>query len=104
MFYIIKYQTGELDAVVSDMKNGKIPMLEVDDTNELNWVIDRLREKNIYRIDSIEPDKKARDAVLEPDFEFRIAFSYNNDLSNIMYIDIFEEPIPDEDYDPIFGD
>ena len=104
MFYTIKYQTGELDAVIVDMNNGKIPLLEVDNTNELNWVIDRLREKDIYRIDSIKPDKLARDAVSEPDFEFRLAFHNKNDLSNVMYIDIFEEPIPDEDYDSIWGD
>lgn len=104
MFRTIKYQTGELDAIIADMKDGKIPMLEVDDKDELNWVLDRLSEKSICRIHDIEPDRKARNAVLEPDFEFRLAFSLNNNLSNVMYIDIFEEPIPDKDYDPIFGD
>ena len=104
MFRTIKYQTGELQSVVNDMKDGKIPMLEVDNLDELNWVLKQLEKYLIFRITNLKPDKNARNAVREPDFEFRLAFSYNNDLSKIMYIDIFEEPIPDKDYDPIFGD
>lgn len=104
MFRTIKYQTGELDAVVSDMENNIIPMLEVDDQAELMWVIDELKKYSIFRAEDIPPDKTARDAVAEPDFEFRLAFLFQHDKSHIMYIDIFEEPIPDRDYDPIFGD
>jgi len=104
MFRTIKYQTGELNAVVSDMKNDIIPMLEVDNSAELMWVIDELKKYSMYRAENIPPDKLARNAVAEPDFEFRLAFSYQHDMSHIMYIDIFEEPIPDRDYDPIFGD
>ena len=104
MFRTVKYQTGELESIVNDMKNGEIPMLEVDNSDELNWVLNELKKYSISRIESLAPDKIARDAVKEPDFEFRLAFSYNNDTSNVMYIDIFEEPILDRDYDPIFGD
>ena len=104
MFRTVKYQTGELKSIVNDMQNGKIPMLEVDNLDELNWVLNELENYSIFKVPDFKPDKKARDAVKEPDFEFRLAFCYNNDLSNIMYIDIFEEPIPDRDYDPIFGD
>ncbi|MBP5426513.1 MAG: hypothetical protein J6Y29_01220 [Clostridiales bacterium] len=104
MFRTLKYQTGELNAVVNDMRNGIIPMLEVDNSAELAWVIDELKKYSVFRMENILPDKKARDAVAQPDFEFRLAFSIDNDTSNIKYLDIFEEPIPDRDYDPIFGD
>lgn len=104
MFRTIKYQTGELNSVIGDMQNGKIPMLEVDDSNELKWVLGELEKKSIIRLSDIPPNKLARDAVAEPDFEFRLAFCHKDNPSNILYIDIFEEPIPDKDYDPIFGD
>lgn len=104
MFRTIKYQTGELTKVVADMKNNIVPMLEVDNSDELMWVIDKLKEYSVHRAEHIPPDKTARDAVAEPDFEFRLAFLFNHDTSRVMYLDIFEEPIPDRDYDPIFGD
>ena len=104
MFRTLKYQTGELDAVVNDMKNDIIPMLEVDDSTELTWVINELEKYSVFRAKTIPPDRKARNAVSEPDFEFRLAFLLDHDTSHTMYIDIFEEPIKDRDYDPIWGD
>jgi len=110
MFYEIRYQTGELDKVISDMLNGKIPCMDVDDTNEFQWVLSELAKKGIIQDKNIPYDKCARDTIKEPEFEFRVSFINKNDKLNDtstqlhIYIDFYFEPVNDRDYDSIFGD
>jgi len=105
MFYQIIYQTGEIEDVIKEMKNGNIPCMDVDNMAEFEWVVNKLKEHGIYRISSIPLDRKARDVIKEPEFEFRAAFCDNEDgKGEPMYIDFYFEPIVEEDYDPIFGD
>lgn len=105
-----RYQTGEIDEIVAEMKKGNIPCMDVIDSNELEWVIKKLQDHGVYKVEGLPYDKTARDTVKEPEFEFRIAFSdrpLNADEisgNKLMYIDFYFEPIPDRDYDPIFWD
>lgn len=107
MFYHIRYQTGELDDVVRDMHEGKIPAMDVMDLQELEEVLVRLENHKVYRIKDCPYDTNARNVLKEPDFEFRIAFyekpvSYTEaDDNKIMYIDFFFEPYIDKTYDPV---
>ncbi len=108
MFRQFRYQTGEIDEVIAEMKNGNIPCMDVYDEAELEWVIERLSERGIYKVEGLPYDKTARDTVQEPEFEFRIAFS-DRPLNageiggqKLMYIDFYFEPVEERDYDPIF--
>jgi hypothetical protein len=111
MFYEIRYQTGELNKVISDMLEKKIPCMDVDNMSEFEWVLSELSKKEIIRAKNVPYDKNAHDSVKEPEFEFRVAFLNKNDESKTthdpsyyMYIDFYFEPIADRDYDSIFGD
>ena len=107
MFVHIRYQTGEIDQVIEEMKKGNIPCMDVEDSDEYNWVISQLRNKSVYKIEKFSHDINARDQVQEPEFEFRDAFSLTNangseiHKSQLMYIDFYFEPIEDETYDSI---
>ncbi|MFZ5989003.1 MAG: hypothetical protein ACOYWZ_18015 [Bacillota bacterium] len=103
MFYHVRYQTGEIEDVVKEMKKGIIPCMDVDDMNEFNWVVNKLSEYGVHLVESLPFDKDARDRVKEPEFEFRAPFSVK-DSETLMYIDFYFEPFIEEDYDPIFGD
>ncbi len=105
MFYHVRYQTGELDDIVKEMTGGNIPCVDVSDNNELDWVIDQLKERGILKVEGLPYDRNARDVLAEPEFEFRIAFSRRTaDLEaenkDLMYADFYFEPIIDDTYDP----
>lgn len=108
MFRQIKYQTGELTDVVSDMKKGNIPCMEVEDSDELEWVIGQLSQKGIYALPDMPRDNNARDRIKEPEFEFRVGFSTKPDVlladvkgEEIMYIDFYFESFVERSYDPV---
>ncbi|RCX13856.1 hypothetical protein DFR58_11692 [Anaerobacterium chartisolvens] len=110
MFYDIRYQTGEIEDIVAEMKNGSIPRMDVDNQEELEWFIGQLAEKGIYRVEGLPYDKSVRDRIKEPEFEFRAAF-YTSPLDasqiagvELMYIDFYFEPEIEETYDSAFGD
>ncbi|MCX7923523.1 MAG: hypothetical protein N3B21_16165 [Clostridia bacterium] len=110
MFYQVRYQTGEINDVIEEMKQGQIPCMDVDNKEELNWVVSELSKNGIYKIENLAYDKDARDRIKEPEFEFRIGF-YNSpvsandvDTNAIMYIDFYFAPDEEETYDSIFGD
>lgn len=110
MFRQIRYQTGELNEIVNEMKNGRIPCMDVDDNDEMNWFIDQLELHGIYKVKDLPYDKDARDRIEEPEFEFRVAFGSkpvsSNEIDNkdLMYIDFYFEPFIEETYDSIYGD
>ena len=105
MFYQVRFQTGEIQDIVGEMKKGDIPCMDVDDMDELNWFINQLAENGIHKVEDIPYDKDARDKLKEPEFEFRIAFSDSpGSKVNLMYIDFYFPPVEDETYDSIFGD
>lgn len=105
MFYQIRYQTGELDEVVNELKTRKIPSMDVVDGIELEWICKRLEERGIYKVEGLPADKNARDSVAEPEFECRLGF-YSKPVKNdeitpsdLMYIDFYFEPYTDKTYD-----
>ena len=102
MFRQVLFQTGELREIVQEMKNGGIPCLEVTDLEDFNSFTLRLSSFNIVIADDIPYDKKARDSVKEPEFEFRAAF-YSDcpEIPEIMYIDVYFEPEYERTYDPV---
>jgi hypothetical protein len=107
MFRQVRYQTGELQDILKDMKKGIIPCMDVDDNDELEWFINQLTKHGIFKVSGLPYNKDARNRVNEPEFEFRIGF-YNkpvdaNDLkdSDLMYIDFYFEPDIEETYDPV---
>jgi hypothetical protein len=106
MFYQIRFQTGETTDIISEMKKGNIPCMDVEDIDEFNWFINHLSENGVYKVDSIPYDKNSRDKIKEPEFEFRVAFSDTKDGKNekLMYIDFYFPLVEDETYDSIFGD
>ncbi|MCX7746704.1 MAG: hypothetical protein N2645_07425 [Clostridia bacterium] len=110
MFWQIRYQTGELNDVVHEMKKGNTPCIDVVDVDEFHWLVGELAKKGVYHIEGSPLDKNARDMLKEPEFEFRAAFSEKPaqwesvDRSNIMFIDIYFEPEIEETYDSIYGD
>ena len=110
MFRQIRYQTGELQDIMCEMKKGNIPCMDVDNTEELDWFIAQLAKENIHKAQDLPYDKNARDRVKEPEFEFRIAFcdrvvkSDQVDKEDLMYIDFYFEPDVEETYDAIMGD
>jgi len=57
MFYQIRYQTGEIEDMVAEMKKGNIPCMDVDNMDEFNWVVKKLEEYNIYLAKNIPFDK-----------------------------------------------
>ncbi|MDP4092659.1 MAG: hypothetical protein Q8920_04790 [Bacillota bacterium] len=107
MFNQTRYQTGETDDIIKEMNNRKIPCVDVDDNDELNWFIGKLAENGIFKVEDIPHDKYARDRVKEPEFEFRIAFSNNignideSENKSLMYIDFYFQPFDDRTYDTI---
>jgi len=107
MFYEVRYQTGEINQIIDEMKKGNIPCMDVNDVDELNWFIKQLETKGIYKVEDMPYDINARDRVKEPEFEYRIAFYTSPvkaaDLNGKtpMYIDFYFEPIVDRTYDPI---
>lgn len=109
MFYQIRFQTGEISELISEMQKGSIPCMDVDDAQELNWVINELAQKGIHRVSDIPFDKNAQDKIKEPEFEFRIAFVHGSETGELqksqpMYIDFYSPIVEDETYDSIFGD
>ena len=110
MFRQIRYQTGELEEIISEMKAGKIPCMDVDNTEELNWFIEKLSSRGIYKIEDLLYNRTARNRINEPEFEFRIGFytsplkSSDINSADIMYIDFYFEPDIEKTYDTIFGD
>src|SRR3989339_1891076 len=99
----IRYQTGEINEVIKEMEEDKIPCIDVVDDDEFKWTIIQLESKNIIKDTSIENNRNARDRLKEPEFEYRIAFKYknleNNIMNNkIMFIDFYYEPIIEETY------
>lgn len=108
MFVHIRYQTGEIDQVIEEMKKGSIPCMDVDNYDEYNWVIGQLENKGMFKIPEFSHDIDARDRVKEPEFEFRDAFytspafeAGSLDKSKLLYIDFYFEPVEDETYDSI---
>ncbi|NLD47712.1 MAG: hypothetical protein GX660_11010 [Clostridiaceae bacterium] len=107
MFYQVRFQTGEIKEIVEEMKKGEIPCMDVVDMNEFNWVVQKLSEHGILRLENIPLDNNARDKLKEPEFEFRAAFSQLKDSkgeNNLMYIDFYFEPFLEEEYDSVYGD
>ena len=110
MFREIRYQTGEINEIIDEMKKGKIPSLDVDDCDDMDKFISELSKKNILLLTDIPFDINARDRIKEPEFEYRVAFSDEsqqtdgNSLNKIMFIDFFFEAEPEETYDSILGD
>lgn len=101
MFYEIRYQTGEIEAIIKELKSKKIPSLEVDDFEDFTNFCNRIQNHGIIFQNVL--DEKVRNKIKEPEFEFRA--SYNDKYSNeTFYIDVFMEPIPDDDYETIYGD
>ncbi len=102
-----RYQTGETEEIITEMKNGKIPCVDVDNQDELDWYIEQLKKHGIYRIDGLACDRKARDGVKEPDFECRIAFFTKPVKAGeikpeyALFIDFYFEPEIEETYDSI---
>lgn len=107
MFVHIRFQTGELNEIIIEMKKGRIPCMDVDNMDEFNWVIKQLALKNIFLVEDLEFDRYARDRIKESEFEFRAAFSDKSSRSadletkDLMYIDFYFEPDIEESYDPI---
>ncbi len=107
VFRQVRYQTGEAPAVADEMKNGRIPCLDVDDREEFDRFVKELNKYGISRADDIPFDKNARDGIKEPEFEFRAAF-YPDSLKDgsitskdIMYIDVYFEPEIERTYDSV---
>lgn len=107
MFRQVRYQTGEMDDIIEEMKKGAIPCMDVDGYEELDSFIRRMAEKGVYRIEDMPYDKNARDRIKEAEFEFRVGF-YDRpvslaqaDKADIRYIDIYFEPDFEETYDPV---
>ena len=48
----IRYQTGEINEVIKEMEEDKIPCIDVVDDDEFKWTIIQLESKNIilYRV------------------------------------------------------
>lgn len=107
MFWQVRYQTGEVDDIIREMKEGKVPCMDVDNYDELNWFINLLAERGIFRVEDLPYDRTARDRIKEPEFEFRAAFytkpvkSSEVNKSDLMYIDFYFEPDVEETYDSI---
>lgn len=103
----IRFQTGELKEVSSEMLSGKIPCIDVDDNDELNWVINKLSDFDLIVNEEIPYDTEARDKLKDPEFEFRIAFikkakdSINSSKTEKLYLDIFFTSTFEETYDDI---
>lgn len=110
MIQRIRYQTGELLEVSQEMKAGRIPCMDVDDQREFAWVIQELETYGLYLVEGLPLDRTARDTLKEPDFEFRAPFSTSRQTtgqavqSELLYIDFYFEPLPEETYDSCFGD
>lgn len=110
MFRQIRYQTGEIEEIKSELKKGNIPCTDVDNMEEFNLFVEMLSKHGIYIVQGIPFDKNARDRVKEPEFEFRVSFTFNQsgldkkDDQNLMFIDFYFEPEVEETYDSIMGD
>lgn len=107
MFRQVRYQTGEIQDIINELKKGSIPCMDVDDMKELEWFIQQLAKYGIYRVEGLPYEKNARDRVREPEFEFRVPF-YTKHLKsdevkreNLMYIDFYFEPEIEETYDSV---
>ena len=105
MFRQVRYQTGELDDVIKEMEIGNIPCMDVDDSDEFDWVVVQLSKRGMYLVESVPFDRNARDKIKEAEFEYRVTFSKISPQHNsFMYIDFYFEPDIEETYDSILGD
>lgn len=107
MFWQMRYQTGELMDVVTEMKKGNIPCMDVDNPDILEWTLKELEKLGVYKVEGAPCDKNARDRVKEPEFEFRVAFCTSPVKAgefiekDYMYIDFYYEPDVEKTYDPV---
>jgi hypothetical protein len=107
MFRQVRYQTGEIDDIIHEMRKGDVPCMDVEGYEELDWFIGRLATKGIHRVEDLPYDKNARDRIREPEFEFRVGFSEGPvrleqaDSNALLYIDFYFEPDPEDSYDPV---
>jgi hypothetical protein len=110
MFREIRYQTGEINDIITEMKKGNIPCMDVDDSEDMARFIKELSTRNFLVVQDMPFNRNARDRVKEPEFEFRVAFSEiaplsdKNDINNVKFIDFYFEPDVEESYDSILGD
>ncbi|GAE88053.1 hypothetical protein [Acetivibrio straminisolvens] len=74
MFYQIRYQTGEIEDMVAEMRKGSIPCMDVDDMDEFNWVVNKLEEYNIYLAKNIPLDRNARDRLMSRNLNSELHF------------------------------
>lgn len=110
MFNQIRFQTGEIKEIIDEMKKGNIPCMDVDDEDDFQRFVNELSKRNILLAENVPFDRKARDGVKEPEFEFRAAFfdkeagSTPLQSQDFMFIDFYFEPELEETYDSIMGD
>lgn len=107
MFYEVRFQTGEMQQIIDEMKKGNIPCMDVYDDDDMDWFIKQLGTKGFYKIKDMPYDKNARDRIKEPEFEYRVAF-FTSQISAAelngkkpFYIDFYFEPYVDRTYDPV---
>ena len=81
MVYFLERYLIQKFIVETSLAKGSGSAIPPSQARKNGWNINELKKYSISRIENLSPDKKARDAVKEPDFEFRLAFSYNNDES-----------------------
>jgi hypothetical protein len=77
MFRTTRYRTGETEDIIKEMKEGKIPCVDVDNPDELEWYLKYLNQFGIYKVEGLHYDRNCRDTIKEPEFECRIGFYTN---------------------------
>jgi hypothetical protein len=99
-----RFQTGELNNIVNEIRNKKIPSVDADTEDEYRELLIDLENEGIFLAKDIGLDKDATDRVKFPEFQFRAAFYIANDKKNVAYIDFYAEEPAEETYPDIFGD
>ena len=103
-----RYQTGEIDEIAQKLKEGNLVEADIDKMEELDQVIQDLKEAGIFLVEGLPYDYKARDTVEEPQFHARLGFYSSSvkadevDKDKIMYIDFFLIEEDEKGYDEIF--
>lgn len=90
-----RYQTGELDKVIKEIKENKFAQMDIDHEDEIDEVIESLAEVNPVFSD-YEQNYKVADMADELEYNSRVTFADGT------YIDFFLVDQPEETYDEIF--
>ncbi len=90
-----RYQTGEIDKVIEEIKKSKFAQMDIDHEDEIEQVISDLADLNPVFSD-YEQNYKVAEMIDEAEYHSRVTFADGT------YVDFYLVDKQEETYDEIF--